>query len=62
MGILVTILSITGISTVLSIMIVVAERFLNDYGECEIDINEGERKIATEGGSSLLSSLAKKRF
>lgn len=62
MGILVTILSITGISTVLSIMIVVAERFLNDYGECEIDINEGQRKIVTEGGSSLLSSLAQNKI
>lgn len=62
MEILVTILSITGISTVLAVLIIIAEKFLNNYGECEIDINEGERQIKIDGGSSLLSSLAANRI
>lgn len=58
MEILKTILSVTGISTVLAVMIIIAEKFLNNYGECKIDINEGEKELNVEGGSSLLSSLA----
>jgi len=58
MEILLTIISITGISTVLAVLIIIAEKFLNNYGECEIDINEGDRSLKVEGGSSLLSSLA----
>ncbi len=58
MTILFTILSISAISTVLSIFIVIAERFLNDYGECSIDINDGTRTIKVKGGDTLLSSLA----
>ncbi len=62
MEILTTILSITGISTALSIMIVVAEKFLNNYGECEIDINEGEKKYVVDGGVTLLSALAQNKI
>ncbi len=53
-----TILSVTGISVVLAVLIIIAEKFLNNYGECKIDINEGEKELTVEGGSSLLSSLA----
>lgn len=60
--ILVTILSITGIATVLAVLIIIAEKFLNNYGECEIDINDGEKKLTVDGGSSLLSSLASNKI
>jgi len=56
--IIITVLSITGISTVLAVLIIIAEKFLNNYGECEIDINDGDKNLRVEGGSSLLSSLA----
>ena len=62
MEILITILSVTGIATVLAIMIIVAEKFLNDYGECKIDINDGEKNLTVDGGSSLLSSLASNKI
>lgn len=58
MEILKTILSVTGISVILAVLIIIAEKFLNNYGECRIDINDGEKELTVEGGSSLLSSLA----
>ena len=58
MEILKTILSVTGISVVLAVLIIIAEKFLNNYGECKIDINDGEKELTVDGGSSLLSSLA----
>ena len=58
MEILKTILSVTGISTVLTVLIIIAEKFLNNYGECKIDINNNEKELTVDGGSSLLSSLA----
>ena len=39
-------------------LLVLAEKKIMNYGPCEIDINEGEKKITVKGGSSLLSSLA----
>lgn len=58
MEILTTVLSVTVISVALAIIIIVAEYFFNNYGECEIDINNGDKKLKVEGGSSLLSTLA----
>ena len=58
MEILTTVLSVTVISVALAIIIIVAEYFFNNYGECEIDINNGDKVLTVEGGSSLLSTLA----
>lgn len=58
MFILTTVLSLSLISAGLAIIIVVAEHFLNNYGECRIDINDGDKLLTVEGGASLLSSLA----
>ncbi|MFA7057626.1 MAG: FAD-binding oxidoreductase [Candidatus Cloacimonadales bacterium] len=55
--ILYEILILTSISAVLSLLIVVAKAVLQNYGDCEIDIN-GKRKVVVKGGSSLLTSLA----
>lgn len=41
----------------LSALLIVAERFLVDYGVCTIDINAGERRLEVDGGQSLLSGL-----
>ncbi|MDX1358234.1 MAG: 2Fe-2S iron-sulfur cluster binding domain-containing protein [Clostridia bacterium] len=62
MEILKTILSVTGISVILAVLIVIAEKFLNNYGECRIDINEGEKELTVEGGVSLLSALASNKI
>ena len=58
MEILTTVLSISLISVGLAVIIMVAEFFLNNYGECEIDINNGDKVLKVTGGSSLLSSLS----
>ncbi len=48
---------LSGISAVLAAILVIAQRYLNDYGDCKIDIN-GKRDITVKGGSSLLNSLS----
>ncbi|MDD3867109.1 MAG: FAD-binding oxidoreductase [Eubacteriales bacterium] len=58
MAIVTTVLSISLISGGLALIIVIAEHFLNNYGECSIDINEGDRQLTVTGGSSLLSTLS----
>ena len=62
MEIIRTIASVTAISVALSLIIIVADFFLNNYGDCQIDINEGKRKLTVKGGSSLLSSLAEQKI
>lgn len=62
MAILTTVLSISLISVGLAVIIMVAEFFLNNYGECEIDINEGEKVLKVAGGSSLLSTLSSQKI
>lgn len=62
MNIIYTILSVSTISAFLAAVIVIAEKYFNNYGECEIDINNGSRKITVQGGSSLLASLASSKI
>ena len=45
------------LSVVRSVLLIVAERYLVNYGTCVIDINEGDRAIEVTGGESLLASL-----
>ncbi|MDP2172519.1 MAG: 2Fe-2S iron-sulfur cluster binding domain-containing protein [Candidatus Cloacimonadaceae bacterium] len=49
--------TLCSISGVLAIILVIAHRFLNDYGIVKININ-GKKDINVKGGNSLLSSLA----
>jgi len=46
------------ISCGLAIIILIVNATVGNYGECELDINNGTKKLTVEGGSSLLSSLA----
>jgi Na+-transporting NADH:ubiquinone oxidoreductase subunit F len=57
---LTTVLSISLISFALSGIIIVAEMLLNNYGDCQIDINDGSRMLEVKGGASLLTVLAEK--
>lgn len=62
---LILILQTTGITTliagILALILVIADRYFADYGECTIEIN-GKRKETVKGGSSLLSSLNSKQI
>jgi len=49
-------LYIGGLAAVLAVIILVAERYLMDYGEVELAIND-ERKLKVKGGNTLLNTL-----
>ena len=46
-----------GLLVGLAALLTVAELLLVNYGECQIDINAGERVLEVEGGQTLLSAL-----
>ena len=50
------ILVIGGIGAVLALLLELADRFIADYGECRIRINE-EKELTVQGGSPLLFTL-----
>lgn len=56
--ILLPVLSVTLISGLLAIIISLAEKRLNNYGTCKINVNDGSKELEVEGGSSLLATLA----
>ncbi len=45
------------ISSILALVMVLAQKWLSNYGECRININ-GKRDVTVTGGNSLLSSLS----
>ena len=53
--------SLCALCGVLALLLVVADRYFNDYGTCRISINSGERVLEVPGGSSLLSALTAQR-
>ena len=52
-----SIVSFAGLTVLLSAGLIVAERFLIDYGICKLDINAGEKPLEVEGGQTLLACL-----
>ena len=44
-------------SLILSILLIIAEKKILNYGICKISVNKGDKELEVEGGSSLLSSL-----
>jgi Na+-transporting NADH:ubiquinone oxidoreductase subunit F len=42
---------------VVTSLLLLAERYLLNYGTCKVDINAGERTLETEGGNTLLHTL-----
>ena len=56
---LISVFAVSSIAAVLAAALVLAERFISNYGECAIDINAGERVLNVQGGSSLLEALTR---
>ncbi len=52
-----SIVSFAGLTVVLSAGLIIAERFLINYGICKLDINAGEKPLEVEGGQTLLACL-----
>jgi Na+-transporting NADH:ubiquinone oxidoreductase subunit F len=46
------------VSAALAAIIAIVDGIVNNYGDVNIDINEGKKKITVKGGSPLLSTLA----
>jgi len=61
MNILISVLIVSGISAGLALILVVAERFIANYGSCKITLN-GKREITVQGGKPLLSSLREEKI
>lgn len=59
--ILLSILIVSAIAAALAGLLVVAQRFLANYGKCQININDS-KSIEVEGGSSLLESLSQNKI
>lgn len=53
---IISVLVISGIGAVLALLLELADRFIADYGECKILINQ-EKELNVQGGSPLLFSL-----
>ncbi len=60
--ILQTVGSLVGFSAILALLISIAEKVLNNYGTCELNINDGQKVLSVQGGSSLLSTLASEKI
>jgi Na+-transporting NADH:ubiquinone oxidoreductase subunit F len=62
MEILSAVVGVTVIAVGLACIIVMAEKYLNNYGECILDINEEEKSLKVTGGGMLLSTLAENKI
>ncbi|MBN2591214.1 MAG: 2Fe-2S iron-sulfur cluster binding domain-containing protein [Sedimentisphaerales bacterium] len=58
---LISVLIISAIAAALALLLVIAEYFFANYGECTVTINK-EKKIKVEGGASLLSTLSSQKI
>lgn len=61
MNYLVPIIVLSGVSLLLGILLILADKFLADYGECIIRIN-GERELVVRGGQTIHACLSANRI
>ena len=57
MGLVVSVGAMCGISSLLAILMVIAESTIGNYGDVKISINGGEKEIDARGGKPLLNTL-----
>ncbi len=50
------------VSAVLAALIDIADKILNNYGNCKIDINNGKKELEVKGGAPLLSTLGEMKI
>jgi len=58
---IVSVFVISSIGAVLAMLLVFAERYITNYGECEVKINK-EEGIQVQGGGSLLETLTQQKI
>ena len=54
--VIISVVILSAIAAALAALLVVADRYVSNYGECDIAIN-GEKALTVQGGASLLESL-----
>lgn len=54
--------TLCGICAVLAFLLMIADRYLNNYGVCRVSINGGERVLEVDGGSSILTALSAEKI
>lgn len=57
-NILVSVGFLVAMGIALTVVLLIAERTIMNFGDCTIDVNGGKRTFTVRGGSSLLSSLS----
>jgi Na+-transporting NADH:ubiquinone oxidoreductase subunit F len=55
-------LAIGGISALLAAIIAIIDSIVNNYGEVQVNINDGHKILKVKGGSPLLATLAQQRI
>ncbi|MHC5059745.1 MAG: FAD-binding oxidoreductase [Planctomycetota bacterium] len=60
-SIVIAVFVISSIGAGLAAVLVLAERFIADYGQCQIDVN-GEKNLTAQGGSALLYILTTEKI
>jgi Na+-transporting NADH:ubiquinone oxidoreductase subunit F len=55
--ILLSLLALSALGAALAFFLEVADSYLGFYGQCKIDINQGEKELDVQGGGNLLSTL-----
>jgi len=62
MEIATTVLMMGSIGVFLAAILAMADKYLNQYGDCTIVINDGKKELKVSGGSSLLSTLMEQKI
>lgn len=55
--VLIAIACVCGISIFLTLLILLVDATIGNYGECEVSINQGDKTLKVRGGQSLLNTL-----
>ncbi len=61
LSLIISVLVISSIAAVLALVLVISERFITNYGQCNIDIN-CEKQLTVRGGNSLLNELTQEKI
>lgn len=57
-SILTALVFLASTTLVLSLLLIIAEKWILNYGPCTIDVNNGQKVLDIQGGSTLLNSLS----
>lgn len=59
---IIALLIISGVGAFLAVLLVFADKVIANYGQVQININQGDREFTIQGGDTLLSTLASRKI